>query len=72
MLIRLRLDLAFEPEFVQEVQDEAERILAALWGRAVRVENSDGEEEPCFIEVHKCFHDEIPPKSCEIIKRVDK
>ena len=28
-------------------------------------------EERSRIEIHKCYHDEIPPKPCELIDKVE-
>lgn len=69
MLFRIRLDLAFDKEDIpQAVFDKAKEVLS----KAVKIANKDNPMgEVSFIEIHKCFHDEDPPRPCEIIKRIE-
>ena len=70
MLYRVRVDLCFEAEDKpQAIFDKAESFLAStvklIGERAVEVGESS------FIEIHRCYHDEDPPKPCEVIKRIE-
>ncbi len=69
MLYRVRIDLCFNAEDIsQAVFDRAKQVLS----QAVKIaRQGEPTGEISFIEIHKCYHDEDPPKPCEIIKRIE-
>ncbi|GAH10642.1 unnamed protein product [marine sediment metagenome] len=69
MLYRVRIDLCFDAEDIsQAVFEKAKQVLA----KAVKIaRQGEPTGEVSFIEIHKCYHDEMPTKPCEIIKRIE-
>jgi len=69
MLYRIRIDLCFNAEETsQAIFDRAKQVLT----KAVRIaRQGEPTGESGFIEIHKCYHDEDPPKPCEVIKRIE-
>ena len=70
-MIRVRTDLCFSDEdesVARSVYDRANSVLQ----KAVRIAVG-GEEtgEVSFIEMHRCHHDEDPPRPCEVIERIE-
>ena len=64
MKYRVRLDLSFDTEEMpQSIFKKAKLILS----KAVKL----SEQEPSFIEIQKCYHDEVLAKKCEIIERIE-
>lgn len=63
MLYRIRLDLAFPDE--ADRHDIFDKALDAL-EKAVTIQPGQPEEEPGFITLEDCYHDETPPQPCVV------
>ncbi len=51
-----------------ETRDRIRNGIVALRDKLLRA----NAVESSYIEVQKCYHDEIPPKPCEVLYRWDK
>ena len=53
----------------QDKLEQAKDLLLPLYQHAVVVNEGQDNEERGFIQVEKCYHDELPRKPCEIVGR---
>lgn len=68
MKYRVRLDLSFKSESdAQSLMSYAKNLSK----RAVSISEGKPTEEIAYCDIHKCYHDETPPKPCEVIERVE-
>ncbi len=66
-LFRIRID-AFVDITDTATRDQIKNGIVALQSKLKRA----NAVETSRIEVHKCFHDEVPPKPCEVIYEWEK
>ena len=67
MKYRVKIDLSFEEESdAKALMDYAK----TLTGKATNINEDKDNAEISFCEYHKCYHDEIPRKPCELIEKV--
>lgn len=66
MFYRVQMTLAF-PER-KEAEKSIEKALDII-GYAVVIHPGEINEERGFILIEKCYHDEDPPKPCEVVYR---
>jgi len=69
MKYRIRLDLIFEKE---EDAMEAFNFLKKRRNLFRTIKKGKPDEERSVLEIHKCYHDEEPPKPCEIIEHIER
>ncbi len=70
MLYRVKLDLPFiSLKDAQALVTQAKLALPKVTKMPVVGNNLSAEAS--FIEIHKCYHDEILSKPCEIIERIE-
>lgn len=69
MLYRITLDLSF-PTIAHAQAVEA--VALAQWQWAVPIHPGQPDEEPCFVLVQECHHDENPPQPCSTISYIRK
>ena len=68
MKYRVLLDLSF----AQEADAQALMTYAkTLTSKAVSLNEGNINEEIAYCDIHKCMHDEIPPRPCEPIERIE-
>lgn len=65
---KLSLILHFN-EVDQSKMEQARDLLLPLFQRAVVINEGQDNEERGFIQVEKCYHDEVPVKPCEVVAR---
>lgn len=64
MFYRIRIDMAFtEEDAVRDIEDKTLDHLA----NAVVINPGHTNQEIGYIRLEKCYHDEQPPKPCELI-----
>lgn len=69
MLYRITLDMSFPTnEHWQAVKAVAE----AQWQWCVPINEGQPDEEPAFICIQECRHDETPPQPCTLISYIQK
>jgi len=65
---RVRSDLIFEKE---EDSTLAFEYLKKMRNLFLTINKGKPNEERSMLEIHKCYHDELEPKPCESIERIE-
>lgn len=69
MLYRITIDLAFiDADPVQDILDKT----FDHWPHALPINSGQPFEEPAFIRIERCYHDESPVKPCVVTHYIRK
>jgi len=68
MKYRIRLDLILEKE---EDAMEAFEYLKRRRKLFLTINKGKPNEKKSLLQIHRCYHDEEPPKPCKIIERIE-
>lgn len=65
MTRRIKIDLMFEDPL------QADNVWKAIKTQAASVKLKNMVNEKSFIQYEECHHDELPPKPCVILQRIE-
>lgn len=71
MVYRIDITLFFEPKN-QHHRKSLHGQIKGLLKHATNINTGKPNEERCFTQIHRCYHDEDPTRSCELEERTEK
>lgn len=71
MVYRIDITLFFSPDN-KKSRDNLHGQLKGLLKHATNINKGKLNEELCFTQIHKCYHDETPTRPCVLEERIEK